>query len=1193
LEKIAMIKESRTILIVDDCEEHRAILRCFLEQDDRYEYTLLEAQTGEDGLIQYLLMQPDAILLDYQLPDINGLKFLQTLHQEMQNPNLPVVFLTGYGSQELLAKAMQYGAQEFVSKSNMTAESLCLALHSAIKQGELMRQVADLNAKNREALEVLHHREEQLRIALVSSQMGIWDWDIMNDRLIWDDRMYELYGVEPSRFLGTYRAWEVGVHPDDLAMANAAIQQALYGEKNYDPEFRVVCPDGTIRTVKANAIVQRNAQGEPIRMIGVNYDISAQKAALQELKQAQEVLNQQFEQQHLVMQMTQGIRRSLNLQDILQTTVDEVRQYLQNDRVIVFKFSPDWSGKIVVESVREPWTAILSTDIYDPCIGETYVESFRQGLITAKSDIYAAGLVSCHLELLARFQVRANLVVPILKGEELWGLLVAHHCAAAREWEASEIDLLLQLAAQVSIAIQQADLFEQVQTELAQRRQAELALQQLNADLEQHVADRTAELAQVNGRLLDTLIDQQHSQIILQEQAQLLDLAHDTILTHDMNDAITFWNEGAEYMYGWTKTEALGKKTHAFLQTQFSNLSLADIKAELMEQGYWEGELIHTCRDGSKIDVDSRWVLQTDELDRPIKVLQINNNISDRKRAEALIRQQAERESLLLQINQRIRQSLDLYTIFETAAQEIRQFIHADRVGIFKFYPESHFDDGEFVAESVLEQFDSVLAIEVHDHCFGEQFAVDYQHGKIQAIADIDQAGLLDCHRQVLSQFQIRANLIVPLLNGEQLWGLLCIHQCSGTRQWQGFEIDLVKQIANQLGIAIYQSGLYEQLRMELQERQRAEAMSRESERRWRSLFESTNLAVVSSDTKGTIEAVNPFFLKLTGYTESEIIGKNWFDFFVPSDRVEEQRWKIQENLQQEVYPSFQGHILTKSGQEKIINWSNTLLRNSKGEVIGVTGIGEDITQRQAVEKLKDEFISIVSHELRTPLTSIRGSLGLLVTGVMDDEPTAMKRMIEIAAIDTERLVRLVNDMLDLDKLETSTMSLVREWCSAADLVRRSLESMESSAQETGVRLEMHVQPIQIWVAPDRTIQTLTNLLSNAIKFSPSGSVVSIAAEVVNADIAAKPERDNSTLDAHHILFSVKDCGRGIPADKLEIIFGRFQQVDASDSRDRGGTGLGLAICKTIVQQHGGLIWAESIWGQGSTFWIALPMLTP
>jgi len=255
--------------------------------------------------------------------------------------------------------------------------------------------------------------------------------------------------------------------------------------------------------------------------------------------------------------------------------------------------------------------------------------------------------------------------------------------------------------------------------------------------------------------------------------------------------------------------------------------------------------------------------------------------------------------------------------------------------------------------------------------------------------------------------------------------------------------------------------------------------------------------------------------------------------------------------------------------------------------MIGIISIGEDITERQKVEQMKNEFIGIVSHELRTPLTSIRGSLGLLATGVMDDEPVAMRRMIEIAATDTERLVRLVNDVLDLEKLESGKVSLVREWCDAAGLMQRSLAVMQSSAQAAGVQLVVHPLSKQIWVAPDRIIQTLTNLLSNAIKFSSPSETVTLSAAIKRQVLGIRD------LRASHIVFSVQDQGRGIPAEKLESIFGRFQQVDGSDSRDQGGTGLGLAICQSIVQQHGGQIWVESRWGQGSTFFCSLPLQMP
>jgi GAF domain-containing protein/CBS domain-containing protein len=174
-------------------------------------------------------------------------------------------------------------------------------------------------------------------------------------------------------------------------------------------------------------------------------------------------------------------------------------------------------------------------------------------------------------------------------------------------------------------------------------------------------------------------------------------------------------------------------------------------------------------------------------------------------------------------ITQRIRQSLDLSIIFDTACQEIQQLLQCDRVGILKFDPASNFEDGEFVAESVTDGFISVMKVRIHDHCFGEGYAITYAQGRILVVNDIDNVGLMDCHRVVLTKFQIRANLVIPLLCGKDLWGLLCIHQCADTRQWQEHEINLVQQIANQLAIAIQQASLYEQSQQEITERKKAQ----------------------------------------------------------------------------------------------------------------------------------------------------------------------------------------------------------------------------------------------------------------------------------------------------------------------------------------------------------------------------------
>ena len=189
---------------------------------------------------------------------------------------------------------------------------------------------------------------------------------------------------------------------------------------------------------------------------------------------------------------------------------------------------------------------------------------------------------------------------------------------------------------------------------------------------------------------------------------------------------------------------------------------------------------------------------------------------------------QVEQQKALSSAIARLQETLDLETIFQATATEVRQLLAADRVGMFRFYADSGWDDGEFVSEDVAPDFSSAIAQKVHDRCFGDQFAIHYQQGRVQAVADIYNAGLSDCHIQILAQFQVRANLVVPLLQAQNLWGLLCIHQCRAPRQWQETEIEFVNQIADRLGMALQHAELLAELRAEIVERQQAEQRARE-----------------------------------------------------------------------------------------------------------------------------------------------------------------------------------------------------------------------------------------------------------------------------------------------------------------------------------------------------------------------------
>lgn len=367
-----------------------------------------------------------------------------------------------------------------------------------------------------------------------------------------------------------------------------------------------------------------------------------------------------------------------------------------------------------------------------------------------------------------------------------------------------------------------------------------------------------------------------------------------------------------------------------------------------------------------------------------------------------------------------------------------------------------------------------------------------------------------------------------------------------------------------------------EQLHAELSERKRIEEALRVSQARFAGILEIADDAVISVDGNQCITLFNQGAEKIFGYTAQEAIDKP-LNVLLPTRFAAVHQQHVTDFSKAPMEARRMGerreiYGRRKSGEEFPAEASISKLQ-LKGETI-FTVILRDVSDRKVIERMKDEFISVVSHELRTPLTSIHGSLGMLASGLLEAEPETGRRLLEIAVDSTERLVRLINDVLDVERIESGKATMVKQTCNVADLMNNATDVMQSMASMFCITLSVAPVFVEVWADPDRIIQTLTNLLSNAIKFSPQGATVWLTAE-----------RQDGT-----VLFQIRDRGRGIPLDKLETIFERFQQVDASDSRNQDGTGLGLAICRTIVQQHGGRIWAESILGEGSTFYFTLPV---
>ncbi|MGJ3253389.1 MAG: PAS domain S-box protein, partial [Elainellaceae cyanobacterium] len=315
-----------------------------------------------------------------------------------------------------------------------------------------------------------------------------------------------------------------------------------------------------------------------------------------------------------------------------------------------------------------------------------------------------------------------------------------------------------------------------------------------------------------------------------------------------------------------------------------------------------------------------------------------------------------------------------------------------------------------------------------------------------------------------------------------------------------------------------------------------AEIALRESEERFRRTFEDAAVGMAMVGLDGRMLRVNQAICDFLGYSQSDLLCKVVENFTHPDD-IGIEYDSLNQLLDGSIpYYHIEKRYIHEQGHTIWGLLSVSLIRDTYGQPAYVVGIVQDISDRKAIDRIKEEFISVVSHELRTPLTAIHGSLGLLNTGIYDNNPVKKKHMIDIAALDTERLVRLVNDILDLERLGSGQTEFVVQPCAIADLLWQAVESMQLLADQANIQLVVQPVSATVWVDSDAILQTLTNLISNAIKFSPPQSVVTVSAEKLETSIQVQ----------------VSDRGRGIPADKLESIFGRFQQVDASDSRRRG-----------------------------------------
>ena len=599
---------------------------------------------------------------------------------------------------------------------------------------------------------------------------------------------------------------------------------------------------------------------------------------------------------------------------------------------------------------------------------------------------------------------------------------------------------------------------------------------------------------------------------------------------------------------------------------------------------------------------------------------ELEREIVERQRVEEMLRQQAERERLLGTITQHIRRSLDLNQILETTVVEVQQLLQVDRVVIYRFEPDW---SGKIIAESVSSNQFSISGQTIHDPCFQTHWQESYRQGRISAIADIDTHTIQSCHADLLKSLKVRANLVLPILHEETLWGLLTAHHCSEPRDWQSWEIDLLRQLMTPVNIAIQQAHLHQQvqqlnskLEQQVEERtaQLQQALEFESllkritDRVRDSLDEGQILQTVVEELtlglgvsccevglyntdKTSCTVCNEYTTTLPSYQEYKLLLADTSALQVHQQLfqgVTSQFCLIAEEPMHGELSDVAMLICPLMDHNSVLG--NLRLFKPKDQAFGelevrlAQQVANQCTiavrqarlyqtaQRQVAElerlhQLKDDFLSTVSHELRTPMSNIKMAMQILEMnlkplGVMDEASSAVSRYFQILQDESEREIELINDLLDLSRLDAQTEPLALTTVDLRLWVPYMVEPFEVRTRKQQQHLHIHIAEDLPPLTTDLAYfeRLLAELLNNACKYTPSHETIAIAAWVT----------------AGQLYLQVSNSGVEIPARELARIFDKFYRIPSHDPWKHGGTGLGLALVKKLAERLGGTISVES-----------------